>query len=241
MFCKKGVFKKLARFTGKHMCWNLFLINLQGSRRSTLLRRDSKTDISLVKFAKFLTKPFWRTHGNDCLWKNRRTFCVGKCLSCYIVAENFVTPGTFYNFNLTFKEQPSSDSKFLSPLICSNAECLEILIILHICLFLTSYDSSKSRLCEMETIVASHQSGELYCNLSLRKFDFQWNYSSHNLYIGFHSQSVRIRWWLMKHSQGFLMLEVTQPLLCFWVNLVFVSSPTIIHKLSEASSDCRVA
>ena len=37
------------------------------------------------------------------------------------------------------------------------------------------------------------------------------------------------------------MLGVTQPLLCFWVNLVFVSSPTIIYKLSEASSDSGVA
>ena len=112
--------------------------------------------------------------------------------------------------------------------MCSNAERLEILIILHICLFLTSYDSSNSRLGEMETIVTSNQSRELYCNLSLGKFDFYLNYSSHNLYIGLHSQSVRIRWWLMKHSQGILMLEVTQPLLCFWINLVFVSSPTIL-------------
>ena len=32
----------------------------------------------------------------------------------------------------------------------------------------------------------------------------------------------------MKHSQGFLMLGVTQPFLCFWVNLVFVSSPSRI-------------
>ena len=118
--------------------------------------------------------------------------------------------------------------------MCSNAELQEILIILHICLFLTSYDSSNSRLGEMETIVTSNQSRELYCNLSLGKFDFYLNYSSHNLYIGLHSQSVRIRWWLMKHSQGILMLEVTQPVLCFWVNLVFVSSPTITSRLRPA-------
>ena len=52
-----GVFKRLAYFTGKHMCWSLFLINLQGFSRATLLRRDSKTGVSLVKFAKFLRKP----------------------------------------------------------------------------------------------------------------------------------------------------------------------------------------
>ena len=52
-----GVFKRLAYFTGKHMCWSLFLINCQGFSRATLLRRDSKTGASLVKFAKFLRKP----------------------------------------------------------------------------------------------------------------------------------------------------------------------------------------
>ena len=95
VFCKKDFFKKLAIFTGKHMCWSLFLINLQGFRSATLLGRDSKAGVSFVKFAKFLRKLFWRTHGNDCFWKNRRPFYLGKCLSCYIIAESFVTPGVF--------------------------------------------------------------------------------------------------------------------------------------------------
>ena len=29
MFCKKGVLKNFAIFTGKHLCWSLFLIKLQ--------------------------------------------------------------------------------------------------------------------------------------------------------------------------------------------------------------------
>ena len=31
MFYKKGVLKNLSKFTGKHLCWSLFLIKLQAS------------------------------------------------------------------------------------------------------------------------------------------------------------------------------------------------------------------
>ena len=36
------VLKNFANLTGKHLCWNLFLIKLQVSRPATLLKRDSK-------------------------------------------------------------------------------------------------------------------------------------------------------------------------------------------------------
>ena len=45
------------------MCWSLFLINLQGFRRATLLKRVSKTDVSLVKFAEILRKPILKNMG----------------------------------------------------------------------------------------------------------------------------------------------------------------------------------
>ena len=41
VFCKKGVLKNFAHFTGKHLCWSLFLIQLQVFRPATLLKRDS--------------------------------------------------------------------------------------------------------------------------------------------------------------------------------------------------------
>ena len=47
MFCKKGVLKNLANFTGKHLCWSLFLIKLQVFRPATLSKRDSHTVIFL--------------------------------------------------------------------------------------------------------------------------------------------------------------------------------------------------
>ena len=30
VFCKKGVFKNLAKFTGKHMCWSLIFNKVTG-------------------------------------------------------------------------------------------------------------------------------------------------------------------------------------------------------------------
>ena len=44
LFCKNGVFGNFANFTGKHLCWNLFLMQLQAFRPVSLLKRDSYTD-----------------------------------------------------------------------------------------------------------------------------------------------------------------------------------------------------
>ena len=33
VFCKKGVFENFAKFTGKHMCWSLFLCRPLGHTR----------------------------------------------------------------------------------------------------------------------------------------------------------------------------------------------------------------
>ena len=51
---KRIVLKNFANFTGKRLCWSLFLIKLQAFRRTTLLKGDSNLDLFLVKFAKFL-------------------------------------------------------------------------------------------------------------------------------------------------------------------------------------------
>ena len=47
MFFKIGVLKNFANFTGKHLCWSLFLINLQAFRSATLLNKDSNTGVIL--------------------------------------------------------------------------------------------------------------------------------------------------------------------------------------------------
>ena len=40
MFYKKAVLKNFAIFTGKHLCWGLFIKKLQTFRPATLLKRD---------------------------------------------------------------------------------------------------------------------------------------------------------------------------------------------------------
>ena len=43
VFYKKAVLKSSAIFSGKHLCWSLFLIKLKVFRSATLLKRDSNT------------------------------------------------------------------------------------------------------------------------------------------------------------------------------------------------------
>ena len=45
MFFKIGVHKYFANFTGKHICWSLFLIKAAALRSETLLKRDFNTGV----------------------------------------------------------------------------------------------------------------------------------------------------------------------------------------------------
>ena len=54
----------------------------------------------------------------------------------------------------------------------SSTERLEVLIVSYICSLLMPYDSNNMRLGGIETIVSYNQSREMYCVLSLCKFDF---------------------------------------------------------------------
>ena len=40
---KKDFLKNFANFTGKHLCWSLYLIKLQAFKPATLLERDFNT------------------------------------------------------------------------------------------------------------------------------------------------------------------------------------------------------
>ena len=71
--------------------------------------------------------------------------------------------------------------------MCSDTESLKMLIVLHTCLFLMSYDSSNMSLDDIETFVSHNQSGEMYSDLLFDKFDSKFNYLSDSSYIGFHS------------------------------------------------------
>ena len=47
MFCEKGVLKDLINFTGKHLCWSLFVTELWAFNSAYLLKRDSNTVVFL--------------------------------------------------------------------------------------------------------------------------------------------------------------------------------------------------
>ena len=53
MFFKLVVFKNFANFTGKHLCWSLFLIKLQAFRPAAFLKRDSNTGVFLWSLRNF--------------------------------------------------------------------------------------------------------------------------------------------------------------------------------------------
>ena len=53
MFHKKGVFKNFAKFTGKHLCWNLFLKKVPAGSCSFLKKRLWQRYFP-VNFAKFI-------------------------------------------------------------------------------------------------------------------------------------------------------------------------------------------
>ena len=47
MFFKIGVLKSFPNFTGKHLCWSLFLKKFSGSRLATLLKKGFNTGVFL--------------------------------------------------------------------------------------------------------------------------------------------------------------------------------------------------
>ena len=74
---KKAVLKRFANVKGKHLCWSLFLMKSYAFRPSILLKRDSKINFFLVKFAKFLRTPILK---NIC----ERLLCISYDLHKYV-------------------------------------------------------------------------------------------------------------------------------------------------------------
>ena len=62
VFCKKGVLRNFAKFTGKYLCQSLFFNKVVGLRPATLLKKRLKHRCFPVNFAKFLTTPFPTEH-----------------------------------------------------------------------------------------------------------------------------------------------------------------------------------
>ena len=62
VFCKKGVLRNFAKFTGKHLCQSLFFNKVAGLRPATLLKKRLWHRCFPVNFAKFLRTPFLTEH-----------------------------------------------------------------------------------------------------------------------------------------------------------------------------------
>ena len=68
MLIKIGVIKNFAKFTGKHLCWDTFLIKLQALRPENLLKRDSNTGVFLRNLQNFYEHLFLQNTSIDCFW-----------------------------------------------------------------------------------------------------------------------------------------------------------------------------
>ena len=62
VFCKKGVLRNFAKFTGKHLCHSLFLNKVAGLRPATLLKKRLWHRCFPVNLVKFLRTPFFIEH-----------------------------------------------------------------------------------------------------------------------------------------------------------------------------------
>ena len=62
VFCKKGVLRKFAKITGKHLCQSLFFNKVAGLRLATSLKKRLWHRCFPVNFAKFLRTSFFIEH-----------------------------------------------------------------------------------------------------------------------------------------------------------------------------------
>ena len=57
MFCDKGAFQNFVKFTGKHLCWGLFLNKVAGLRPATLLE-ETPTQVFSCEFCEIFKNTF---------------------------------------------------------------------------------------------------------------------------------------------------------------------------------------
>ena len=65
LFYRKGIFKNLAKFKGKQLCWSLFYKIFARLRPTILLKKRLGHRCFPVSFTKFLKTPFYRILPSD--------------------------------------------------------------------------------------------------------------------------------------------------------------------------------
>ena len=59
VFCKKGVLKNLAKFTGKHLCQSLFFNKVTGCETYNFIKKEDLAQVFPCELAKFLRIAFF--------------------------------------------------------------------------------------------------------------------------------------------------------------------------------------
>ena len=59
VFCKKGVFRNFAKFTGKHLCQSLFFTKVAGLRPVTLLKKETLVQVFSCEFCAIFKSTFF--------------------------------------------------------------------------------------------------------------------------------------------------------------------------------------
>ena len=73
MFCKKGVLRNFAKFTGKHLCQSLFLIKLQASglqQACNFIKKKTLAQVFSCEFCEISKNTFFTEH----LWTTASVF-----------------------------------------------------------------------------------------------------------------------------------------------------------------------
>ena len=65
---EKSVLKNFVKFTGKHLCWNLFFTKVSSLRPTTLLKKRLHHRFFLWIMRNFYEHVFYRTPPDDCFW-----------------------------------------------------------------------------------------------------------------------------------------------------------------------------
>ena len=132
MFFKTGVLRNFPIFTGKHLCWSLFLIKLQALQTATLLKRDFNTSVFLWILRNFCEQLFYRAptvESVDLLFlaKNNVGWFLLKRF-VYLVRVGYL-PIISKNYSNTFIDSPAENKNLSKVKHCNKGYCSDIRIL----------------------------------------------------------------------------------------------------------------
>ena len=70
------ILKSFAKFTGKHLCWSLFLKNLRVEGLQLYQKKRLQQRYFPVKFAKILRTPFLQNTSGECFFTSVGCLCI---------------------------------------------------------------------------------------------------------------------------------------------------------------------